>query len=303
MTPEGTSLELRHLESFREVVRTGSFTAAARKLHMTQPAVSLHIKALERALGSHLMDRDGRGVRLTESGKALLEAVDVAFAALEDGARRVREIEAPEQGTVVLACGDTVALNLLPPILKVFRKRFPQAEVAIRNHGSQEIVEMVLRREADLGLITRPPHLDGALWARTVLEDRLRLVLPKGHALADAKTIRLGDLRDEPAVLLAKPAETRSLMDRGLRAVGVELRPVMESGNLEVVKTYVREGLGLSIVPDLALTAQDARRFVVRDLPSSFPARKLAVIRRKDRPIGLLAGTLLEQLADHLRAG
>lgn len=301
MTPEGTSLELRHLESFREVIRTGSFTAAARKLHMTQPAVSLHIKALERALDSRLMDRDGRGVRLTESGKALLEAVDVAFAALEDGARRVREIEAPERGTVVLACGDTVALNLLPPVLKAFRKRYPDAEVAVRNHGSQEIIELVLRREADIGLITRPPHLDGALWTRTVTEERLRLILPKDHRLCDAKTLRLADLHEEQAVLLAKPAETRSLIDRGLRAAGVELRPVMESGNLEVVKTYVQEGLGLSIVPDLALSSRDAKRFVVRDLPAGFPARKLAVIRRKDRPVGLLAGSLLEQLAEHLR--
>ena len=133
------------------------------------------------------------------------------------------------------------------------------------------------------------------------MEERLRLILPKGHRLCDAKSLKLTDLHGEQAVLLTKRTETRSLIDRGLRAAGVELRPAMESGNLEVVKTYVREGLGLSIVPDLALSAQDARRFAVRDLPAGFPARKLAVIRRKDRPIGLLAGALLELLAEHLK--
>ena len=301
MTPNGLPLELRHLESFREVIRAGSFTAAARKLHMTQPAVSLHIKALEGALGSRLMDRDGKGVRLTDTGKALLEAVDVAFAALEDGARRVREIETPEKGAVVLACGDTVALNLLPPVLHAFGKRYPEAELAIRNHGSQAIVEMVLRREADLGLITRPPHLDEALWARTILEDPLRLVLPHDHALADASSITWADLNDAAAVLLPKATETRSIVERGLRAQGVTLRPVMESANLEVVKTYVAQGVGLSIVPALALSNQESQRLVVRELPEGFPVRKIAVVRRKDRPVGLLAGALLEMLAAHLK--
>lgn len=292
-------MDLRQLESFRQVVRSGSFTAAAKRLHMTQPAVSLHIKALEQELGARLMDRDGKGVRLTPEGDLLLAAADLAFAALEDGARAIRERTEPERGTVVLACGDTVALHLLPPVLKAFRKAWPKAEVAILNHGSHEILERVLRREADVGIVTRPPRLDPALWVRNLHRDPLRLVLPADHALVAHEAITREDLREHPAVLLARPAETRAVIDRALREVGIEARCVMESGNLEVVKRYVREGLGWSIVPEMGLATADHRRLVVRDMPG-LPPRRIVVVRRKDRPVGPLVAALLELMARHL---
>ena len=295
-------MEIRQLESFREVVREGSFTAAAKKLHMTQPAVSLHIKALESELGARLLDRDGRGVRLTAAGKALLESADAALAHLQEAARRIAEIQAPERGTVVLACGDTVALHLLPPVLTRFRKEHPQAEVHVTNHGSKAIVEMVLGREADLGIITRPPYLDAALWSRILIEDALVLALPPRHPLTERKRVSLKALNEEPAVLLAKPAETRYLIDRGLRDAGVELTVVMESGNLEVVKAYVANGLGLSIVPEIALSAADRKRMEIRPLPAKFPARRIAVVRRRDRRPGLLTTDMLRFLAEHFNA-
>lgn len=296
-------MELRQLESFRAVLREGSFTAAAKKLHMTQPAVSLHIKALEEELGARLLDRDGRGVRLTEAGAVLLEAADAALASLQEGARRIREIQAPERGTVVLACGDTVALHLLPPVLTKFGKLHPQADVVVHNHGSKTILDMLINREADLGIVTRPPFVDPELWTRILLEDPLVLALPRKHALASQKRVTLRSLHGQAAVLLAKGAETRSLIDRGLRAEGVELQAVMESGNLEVVKAYVAGGLGLSIVPEMALTAADRRRMVIRALPGKFPTRRIAVARRRDRDPGMLTTDLLKLMAEHFRSG
>ncbi|MDJ0974389.1 MAG: LysR family transcriptional regulator [Planctomycetota bacterium] len=295
-------MELRQLESFREVVREGSFTAAARKLHMTQPAVSLHVKALEQHLSARLLHRDARGVRLTKAGAVLLEAADDVLASLEEATRRIREIESPERGSVVLACGDTVALHLLPPVITQFRKTHPNAEIQVMNHGSRTILEMVLRREADLGLVTRPLWLDPALQARSLHIERMRLALPRKHPLAAKKKVDLADLEGASAVLLAKPAETRQLIDRALIKKGVRLDVVMESGNLEVVKAYVRTGLGLSILPDLAITGQDERRLAIRPLPDDFPQRKIALVRRKDRKPGLLVTSLLSIVAEHFDA-
>ncbi len=295
-------MELRQLESFREVVREGSFTAAARNLHMTQPAVSLHIKALEQELDARLLERDAKGVRLTPPGEVLLEAAETVLASLDEASRRIRELESPERGVLLLACGDTVALHLLPPVLKAFRKAHPLAEVQIQNHGSKEIVERVMRRETDLGVVTRPPWLDPTIWARTIHVENLVLALPRKHDLAGVKSLDLTHLQDEPAVLLAKPAETRYLIDRALGKAGVDVRVVMESSNLEVVKAYVRDGLGLSIVPEMALTGQDRRWLEIRALPDAFPQRRIALIRRKDRKPGLLVMTLLELLAEHFRA-
>ena len=294
-------MELRQLEAFREVVRQGSFTAAARALHMTQPGISQRIKELEDEVGARLLDRDGRGVRLTEPGRILLESAEVALGAAHESLRRIRESQAPERGRLVLACGDTVALHLLPPVIRAFGAQHPQAEVAVRNHGSREILDLVLRREADLGIVTRPAWLDPALWVRTLFVEPLRLALPRSHRLA-AGVPDLAALQDEPAVLLARSTETRALVERGLDDVGLRLKVVLESSNLEVVKAYVAGGMGLSFVPEMALTEADRKRMAVLPLPAAFPSRRIAVVRRKDRIPGLLATDLLKLLAEEFRA-
>lgn len=294
-------MDLRQLESFRAVVREGSFTAAARGLHMTQPAVSLHVKALEDELGARILTRDGRGVALTPVGRVLLGAAEAAFAALEDGRRRVRELLEPERGTVTLACGDTVALYLLPPVLTAFRRAHPLAEVRVRNHATRSVLDEVLRREADLGIVTRPPHLPPELWARTIHQEPLVVALPPGHPLAARPALALADLAGHSAVLLARPAETRTILDRALRSAGIELVPAMESGNLEVVKTYVAHGVGVSLLPALAVTPADPARLAIRPLAGAPIKRRLALVRRRDRPAGHLGTSLLRLLAEHLK--
>ncbi|MFV1959200.1 MAG: LysR family transcriptional regulator [Planctomycetota bacterium] len=291
-------MEIRQLHSFREVVREGSFTAAARRLHMTQPAISLHVKALEKEVGARLMDRDARGVRLTPAGEVLLEAAEAILGTVEDCRRRITEMEAPERGTLLLACGDTVALHVLPPILAAFRTLRPRAEITIRNHGSRRILDQVLRREADLGIVTLPPWLHPALEARVLLEEPFWLALPPGHGLAGREAIGLAALDGRPAVLLAPPSQTRGVIDRALGKAGVELRVVMESGNLEVVKAYVAGGMGLSILPAMAIEGSPPEGLVLVPLPDDFPRRQIALVRRRDRPPTLLASDLLRLFAE-----
>jgi DNA-binding transcriptional LysR family regulator len=276
-------MELHLLRSFREVARERSFTAAAKNLVLTQPAVSQQVKSLEDELGERLFDRSGRDVRLTPAGEVLLEATERVFALVDDATRRIRETRTSEEGRVTLACGDTVTLYLLPPVLGEFRRRFPKAEVSVRNHASREVLDLVLSGAADLGLATAPPHLDAALEAAPLLDESLVLVLPPDHPLAGKTSVSLSDVDGEPAVLIAKPAVTRSILDRGLREAGVRLVPVMESGNFEVVKAYVARGFGVSVLPAMAVTDGDRPPLSVKPLPGSFPKRRLVVIRRRDR--------------------
>jgi DNA-binding transcriptional LysR family regulator len=301
LSPGAAAVEFRQLESLRAVVRAGSFTGAARALHMTQPAISLHIKALEDALGARLLDRDGRGVRLTAAGEILLGAAEASFTALDEARRRIGEMLDPERGTLIVACGDTVALYLLPPVLLEFRKAHPLAEIVVVNHGSRQVLDLVKRREADLGIVTRPAYTEPELWFRTILEEPLVLALPPGHPLAARDEVRLEDLRGASAVLLARPAETRAIADRALRAADVTLAPALESGNLEVVKTYVAQGMGISLLPAMAVTDEDRRRMAIRALPEGGPTRRVAVVRRKDRRPGLLLTALLESIAKRVR--
>lgn len=295
-------MDLRHLHSFRAVVQEGSFTAAAKALRTTQPTISLHIKALEKETGARLMERDARGVRLTPEGRVLFEAAETALGVTEDAKRRIGEMAAPERGTVTIACGDTVALNVLPPVLAAFRRLRPLAEVIIHNHGSLRILDLVLRREAELGIVTRPGTLDPALWARTLFVERFYLALPLEHPLASAERASPSALDREPAVFLARPSETRALVDRGLESAGVRPTVVMESGNLEVVKAYVADGLGFSILPEMAIGLQDRTRMRIRPIDGTFPERPIAVVRRQDRPPSLLASDVLRLLAERFRS-
>jgi DNA-binding transcriptional LysR family regulator len=294
-------MDLHLLRSFREVAREGSFTAAAKNLLLTQPAVSQQVKALEKEVGERLLDRDGRTVTLTPAGTVLLEAADRVFALIEDAMRRVKETRTSDAGTVTIACGDTVALYLLPPVLSEFRARFPKADVAVRNHGSRDVMALLLSGGADLGVATAPAHLDPALESAPLLEERMCLALPPRHPRAAKGPATLADLAGEPAVLLAKPSVTRSLIDRGLRDAGVELRTAMESGNLEVVKAYVARGIGLSFLPEMAVTEEDRRRMAIHAVPGPFPKRRLVVLRRGDRFRTRLARELAELLAAHVR--
>ena len=176
-------MELHHLRTFREVVRERSFTAAARKLFLTQPAVSQQIKALETEIGERLLERTGRDVRPTDAGALLLETAEKVLRELDDGTARIREARDQGEGTVVIACGDTTALYLLPPVLAAFRAEFPKADVAVRCHGSPEVLAHVLSGGADLGVATETSDLDPALESGQLLEEDLVLAVPPGHRL------------------------------------------------------------------------------------------------------------------------
>ena len=294
-------MDVHLLRSFREVARERSFTAAARNLLLTQPAVSQQVKALETEVGERLFDRKGRDVRLTPAGEILLEAAERIFTLSEDALRRIREARTSDAGAVVLACSDTVTLYLLPPVLGEFRRRFPKAEVTVRNHGSREILDLVLSGQADLGVATAPAHLDPALEAAPLLDEALVLALPPDHRLARRGVAALAELDGEAAVLLAKPSVTRSVAYRALRQANVRLATAMESGNLEVVKAYVARGFGLAILPAMAIADGDRARFAVHPLPGGFPRRRLVVLRRRDRFQTRLARELAAILAAHTR--
>jgi DNA-binding transcriptional LysR family regulator len=200
---------------------------------------------------------------------------------------------------VTIACGDTVALYLLPPVLSDLRTRFPD-RVHVRNHGSVETTALVLAG-TPTSASRRNERLGDALESAPLLEELLVLALPPGHRLAATGPATIAELDGESAVLLAPAAVTRAVIDEGLRAAGVRLTPAMESGNLEVVKAYVARGFGLSILPAMAVTDDDRRRMAIHPLPATFPKRKLVVLRRKDRWRSRLVVELTALLASHTK--
>jgi DNA-binding transcriptional LysR family regulator len=291
-------LDLESLRSFYHVARERSFSRAARTLHVSQPAVSVRIKTLEEELGERLFDRARKGVALTEAGAVLYRAAEKIFADVEEARARLRELRESGAGHVRLGCSDTVSLYLLPPALKRFRRRFPGAEVTIRNDHSTEILDLLLRGELDFGIVTRPPSLDHRLEAREILVEPYVAVCRRDDPILRRGQVSLAALDGRPMVALERGTVTRDAIDRALRAAGARPRVVLETGNVEVQKLYAAMGFGCAVLPRSAVADADRRRLAVIPLKEGDLVRHIVAVVPRDRYVPRAAQALLEIVAE-----
>jgi DNA-binding transcriptional LysR family regulator len=194
-------LDLHRARILREVARLGSMTAAAQALSYTQPAISHHIARLEAEAGTPLVVRHGRGVRLTEAGRILVEHVEDVLARMADAEERLAAIAGLRAGRVRVAVFPTAAAALLPDALAELRARAPGVTVSLEETEPPQAVAAVRAGEADLAVVFAyphtPPDTDARLRQVPLFDDPIRLVLPGGHALADADEVDLADLAEE----------------------------------------------------------------------------------------------------------
>ena len=254
-------MTLDQLRSFRAVIESGSFRAAAVRLHRTQPAVTHQIKVLEREAGHTLIER--KTAAATPAGK-LLYARACALLSDADGIRTaLREFDETQAGELRLGTSDTTALYVLPPIVRQFRRDYPNIRVQIVNRPTETIAQMVDRGELDLGIVTLPapsPRLE----ERLLFEQELVLVLTQGHPLAVRRTVCMADLRDEPFLLLEERTRTGRLLRDYFRKQDFVPHVVLDTNSFEVIKRYVAEGIGISFLPKDTITRRDSGLAVVR---------------------------------------
>jgi len=290
-------MDLESLRSFFHVARERSFSRAAKALHISQPAMSVRIRQLEKELGERLFDRRRKGVALTEAGAVLYESALKIFADVEEARARLRELASRGGGRVRLGCSDTVSLYLLPPVLERFRKRFPEAEITIRNAYTAEILDLLVRGELDFGIVTRPPSIDRRLEARDLYAEPFVVVCGKDDPILRRSRISLKSLDERPMVALEKGTATRDAIDRALRAAKARPRIVLETGNVEVAKRYAALGFGCALLPRGALSGAERRRLGVREVRDG-PERRIVSVVPRDRYLPRAAEGLLELVAD-----
>ena len=177
-------MDLEALKSFYHVARERSFSRAAKILHVSQPAMSVRVKTLEKELGERLFDRARQGVALTEAGSVLFGSAEKIFADVEEALARLAELRESGSGRVRIGCSDTVSLYVLPPVLKKFRRAYAAAEIMIRNAYTAEILDLLVRGELDFGIVTKPPSMDRRLEARSLFEEQFVVVVKKDDPLA-----------------------------------------------------------------------------------------------------------------------
>ncbi|WP_133647792.1 LysR family transcriptional regulator [Paraburkholderia flava] len=283
------TLNLDQLRAFVDVVELGSFSAAADRRRLSQPAVSLQVRQLEKRLGVKLIERVGRRAMPTPAGTDLLQHaghIDAAVsAALQDLGRHT----SGGAGRVRLGTGATACMHLLPPVLVRLRRAFPDLDIAVRTGDTPDIAKAVEENRLDVGFVTLP--VSGRMLDVTpVLDDELVAIertAPTRGAHIDPLPARVtaDALARRTLLLYESGGRTRSLVDAWFERAGHRLVPSMSLGSVEAIKELVAAGLGCAVLPRMAMKpAESTRTLVVRSL-SPVLSRTLAIIVRRDKPL------------------
>lgn len=247
-------ISLRQLRAFICVAAEGSLARAARQLHLTPSALSMLIRGLESELGTRLFERTTRKMQLTPAAEALLPTVSRVFAELEAAFERIRQQEAARQGLLTIATSPMLAATWLPERIAAFAQRFPQFQLRLMDLPVNEVADAVRDGRADCGLCT----LDAAtslvgLASRVVYQDRLMLCCLPGHPFAKRREVQWRELSGIPLIVLRHGSGLRTLVDRVFETLSEPLVTQAEVSQVTTVIGMVQAGLGLGLLPHLAL--------------------------------------------------
>jgi DNA-binding transcriptional LysR family regulator len=289
-------MDTRQLAAFCAVVERRSFSQAAEKLGVTQPAVSLQVRALEERLGQTLLDRSGRRVEPTEAGLRLYRSAQRMLALEEQLYDEVAAESDELQGTLAIGASTGPGAHLVPLLLCEFQRDHSDLHIALSIWDTQMVSDKVAARELELGVV-------GALRRSRSLEfeplvrDEIVLAVPPGHPAAGG-LISLDDLRKEPVIAMQEGAGVRQVVDEELRRAGLrvrELEPKLELGLQESVKSAVAAGFGVTFISRTAIEGELAGGTLAAARVAGLePARQIYVVRAKGRPPTRAAAAFLE---------
>ena len=288
------AMDIAGLQAFVTIADSGSFSLAAERLHLTQPAVSKRLAALEAELDTRLFDRLGRAVRLTEAGGVLLSRALRILAELDDTRRALRNLSGVVTGPLTLATSHHIGLHRLPPVLRIFSSRYPQVRLDMRFMDSELAGAAVLRGEVDLAVITLPPRLEPPLEVLPLWPDPLIAIASPAHPLAEPIAVTPERLSQYPAILPSEATFTRRIIEEGLARLGVTPLVAFSTNYLETIKMMVAVGLGWSILPR---TMRDAD-LVELNVDGLRLERALGVVRHTGRTLSNAARAILDTLRE-----
>jgi DNA-binding transcriptional LysR family regulator len=277
-------LDLRRLRALHAVVETGSVTGAAALLAYTPSAISQHITALQEETGTVLFERDGRGLRPTEAGRLLAAHAGGLLAKAAEAEAAMAALRAGELGVLRVASFPTAGAGLVPPALAKLRRRHPGVEVELRVAEREPALNLLRQGDADLVIIEgrydRPAGADG-LQPSHLLDDPFRVVLPRRHRLAHRRVIRLDELAAEAFVeTTCTLDDADSALQAAYAQAGFQPRSAVQAAEYWPAQSFVAAGLGIALIPTLALEAVHDGVVIRRLHKSQEPVRHVWVVTR-----------------------
>ncbi len=292
-------MQTANLTAFIAVAETGSFSRAAERLFLTQPAVSKRVFALEEELDAKLFDRIGHQIFLTEAGRALLPRAQHILAELEDSRCQIRNLSGHVAGRLSIGTSHHIGLHRLPPVLRDYSTRYPEVELDLHFMGSEAILDAVGGGQLEFGVITLPLQLPEQLAAQAVWRDPLCFVCGAQHPLALRKRLTPQQLGEHPAILPTADTTTYQILAAALLKHQCNIRRGMTTNNLETIRMMVSIGLGWSLLP-AGMLGGDLIELKPNHIRLS---RTLGMVFHRDRTLSNAAKRMVELLQQKVVPG
>ena len=267
---------------FYQIAKEGQVSAAAKRLFVTQPAVSQSIKQLEDRLGGKLFFRTPKGMKLTVEGEMLFSYVKKAYELINTGEMKFEEMQNLECGEINIGASDTLCSHFLLPYLEEFHKKFPKIKIKITNRTTYEIINLLKNGNVDLGILNLPIEDDKQLNIVEALTIEDSFIYGKKYSAFFKKEVSLKKLNEYPLILLEKGSSTRNFIDNIFSDKKLKLEPEIELGSNDLLVKFAKIGLGISFVSKSSIKNElrDGEIFEVK-LKEKIPKRKVGIATLK----------------------
>lgn len=278
---------------FYQVAVNLSFSQAAKKLYISQSAVSQNINKLEKELETKLFVRSTKNVRLTKAGQILLEHIEPAFNLIENGEKSIKEINALKRGEIHIGANDTISKDFLLPYLNKFHQLYPQIQIQITNRTSGTCIELLQQNKVDLIISNLPnPKITPKMKVQKIYSFNDIFIAGNEFEEIKEKQHSLKMLKNYPLLMLEPKTTTRKFLDNLLAEMNIEITAAIELGSVDLLIEMAKIGLGIAFVPEYCLNLDTENLFEVK-IKEKLPARELAVIKNKNIPLSKAAEKFL----------
>jgi DNA-binding transcriptional LysR family regulator len=295
------NFDLNDLLAFRAVAELSNFRRAAETVHISQPAFSRRIDKLEQALGVKLLDRTTRRVNLTAVGRDFARKVALWLDELDGTLLAVRGVAATRMGEVTIACVPSTVYYHVSQVIRRYRETYPKIRVKIRDASANEVLDAVVRGEADFGLNFiggQEPEIE----FKALLEERFVAACRRDHPLANKRRVTWAELADHDFITVGKTSGNRLLIDQALAGAARRPSSLYEADHVTTLLGLVEAGLGVAAVPSLAMPARDHPLLASVPLCEPVVTRRVGLIRRKGRTLSPTAQQLYAYFAEMKRS-
>ncbi|HEX6789766.1 MAG TPA: LysR family transcriptional regulator [Candidatus Krumholzibacteria bacterium] len=293
------TINLNHLYYFHEVARHGSFTKAARELMVAQSALSVQIKALEASLGTALFDRRRSGVELTEAGQRAFAAAERIFTDVDQLVADLGQSGRQVGGGVSVGTVNSIGIYQMPDLLSEFQRKYPDIRVRVDFREAEGVMDMLFQGKNDIAIVPWQ-RAYSELNAVSLTRHKMFLVALPGHPLAQMERVSPHELEKHSFIGYHEGMHTRSMIDALFKRMSLSIEYSMESSNSATIKQMVLAGMGVALLPEIAVAAELRRGQLARlDVPPLMLYQDVTLYTRKNRTLSRSATEFVQFVTDH----